>query len=110
MTGLLSKLQRKTGEAIAYLHDRERQGLQKFVGHVPWDHRPLLAMLARRVGSDLGEPDAVLVFDPSACAQKEPSKYYVQLYSGSCPDSVDGPKAKLEAVLGRPLTPSSYPL
>ncbi len=70
MTGLLSKLQRKTGEAIAYLHDQERQGLQKFVGHVPWDHRPLLAMLARQVGSDLGEPDAVLVFDPSAFAKK----------------------------------------
>ena len=70
MTGLLSKLQRKTGEAIAYLHDRERQGLQKFVGHVPWDHRPLLATLARQVGEDLGEPDAVLVFDPSAFAKK----------------------------------------
>ncbi|HZF12035.1 MAG TPA: hypothetical protein VFE33_24885, partial [Thermoanaerobaculia bacterium] len=25
MTGLLSKLERKTGEAIAYLHDQERQ-------------------------------------------------------------------------------------
>ncbi|HJZ60158.1 MAG TPA: IS701 family transposase [Gemmataceae bacterium] len=70
LTGLLSKLQRKTGEAIAYLHDQERQGLQKFLGHVPWDHRPLLATLARQVGSDLGEPDAVLVFDPSAFAKK----------------------------------------
>jgi SRSO17 transposase len=70
MTGLLSKLPRKTGEAIAYLHDQERQGLQKFIGHVPWDHRPLLALLARQVGADLGEPDAVLVFDPSAFAKK----------------------------------------
>src|SRR5262249_50801653 len=72
LTGLLSKLQRKTGEAIAYLHDQERQGLQKFLGHVPWDHRPLLATLARQVGSDLGEPDAVLVFDPSAFAKTGP--------------------------------------
>src|SRR5512147_1934685 len=70
ISGLLSNLEHKTGEAIAYLHDQERQGLQKFVGHVPWDHRPLLAMLARQVGSDLGEPDAVLVFDPSAFAKK----------------------------------------
>jgi SRSO17 transposase len=70
MTGLLSKLPRKTGEAIAYLHDQERQGLQKFLGHVPWDHRPLLATLARQVGQDLGEPDAVLVFDPSAFPKK----------------------------------------
>ncbi len=70
MTGLLSKLERKTGEAIAYLHDQERQALQKFVGFVPWDHKPLLATLARQVGEDLGEPDAVIVFDPSAFAKK----------------------------------------
>jgi SRSO17 transposase len=70
LTGLLSRLERKTGEAIAYLHDQERQGVQKFVGHVPWDHRPLLAMLASEVGEGLGEPDAVLVFDPSAFAKK----------------------------------------
>ena len=70
MTGLLSKLERKTGEAIAYLHDQERQGLQKFVGEVPWDHKPLLATLARQVGKDLGEADAVLVFDPSAFPKK----------------------------------------
>ena len=70
MTGLLSKLERKTGEAIAYLHDQERQGLQKFVGEVPWDHKPLLDILAHQVGRDLGEPDAVLVFDPSAFAKK----------------------------------------
>ena len=70
MTGLLSKLPRKSGEAIAYLHDRQRQGLQNFVGSVPWDHTPLLADLARQVGEDLGEADAVIVFDPSAFAKK----------------------------------------
>src|SRR3954468_9043438 len=70
MTGLLSKLERKTGEAIAYLHDQERQGVQKFLGHVPWDHRPLLATLASQIGEGLGEPDAVLVVDPSAFAKK----------------------------------------
>lgn len=70
MTGLLSKLERKTGEAIAYLHDQERQGLQKFLGESPWDHAPLLATLARQVGDDLGEADAVLVLDPSAFPKK----------------------------------------
>src|SRR5215210_4115442 len=64
MTGLLSKLERKTGEAIAYLHDHERQGLQKFIGQVPWDHQPLLTTLATQVG----ESDGVIVFDPSAFA------------------------------------------
>lgn len=70
MAGLLSKLERKTGEAIAYLHDQERQGLQKFIGHVPWDHKPLLETLTRQVGEDLGSPDAVIVFDPSAFPKK----------------------------------------
>lgn len=70
LTGLLSKLERKTGEAIAYLHDQERRGLQKFVGEVPWDHKPLLAALARQVGEDIGEADGVLVFDPSAFPKK----------------------------------------
>ena len=70
MTGLLSKLEHKTGEGIAYLHDQERQGLQKFIGQVPWDHQPLLTTLARQVGEDLGEPDGVIVFDPSAFAKK----------------------------------------
>jgi SRSO17 transposase len=70
MTGLLSKLPRKSGEAIAYLYDSHRQGLQNFIGSVPWDHRPLLAILARQVGEDLGEPDGVIVFDPSAFLKK----------------------------------------
>jgi SRSO17 transposase len=68
--GLLSKLDHKTGEAIADLHDQQRQGIQKFVGHVPWGHPPLLMTLARQVGTDLGEPDGVLVFDPSSFPKK----------------------------------------
>lgn len=68
--GLLSNIEAKTAEAIAYLHDRDRQGLQKFVGQSAWDHRLPLAELARQVGRELGEPDAVLVFDPSAFAKK----------------------------------------
>lgn len=70
LSGLLSKLEHKTGEGIAYLHDQERQGIQKFIGQVPWDHSPLLTTLARQVGEDLGETDGVIVFDPSAFAKK----------------------------------------
>ena len=70
LTGLLSELQRKTGEAIAYLHDQPRRGLQNFLGLAAWDHAPLLATLAGQVGEELGEPDAVLVFDPSAFPKK----------------------------------------
>ena len=64
--GLLSDLGSKDVESIAYLHDRERQGLQKFIGQTEWDHRPLLTELVRQVGAELGQDDGVLVFDPSA--------------------------------------------
>jgi SRSO17 transposase len=70
ITGLISDLEHKTGEGIAYLHDQERQGIQKFIGHVPWCHRPLFATLADQVGEQLGEPDAVIVFDPSGFPKK----------------------------------------
>jgi SRSO17 transposase len=70
VTGLLSKLEHKTGEGIAYLHDQERQGIQKFIGHVPWNHQPLLTILARQVGEELGERDGVIVFDPSGFPKK----------------------------------------
>jgi SRSO17 transposase len=68
--GLLSDLKSKDAESIAYLHDRERQGLQKFIGQAPWDHKPLVGELARQVGQRLGEPGGVLVFDPSAFAKQ----------------------------------------
>ncbi len=60
----------KDAESIAYLHDRERQGIQKFIGQSNWDHRPLIAELARQVGSELGEAGGVLVFDPSGFPKK----------------------------------------
>ena len=68
--GLLSHLQRKTGESIAYLHDQDRQGIQRFIGQVPWNHQPLLLELAKQVGETIGEPDGVIVFDPSGFAKK----------------------------------------
>src|SRR5436305_7329571 len=64
--GLLSDLGSKDVESIAYLHDRDRQGLQKFIGQADWEHQPLLTELARQVGAALGHDDGVLVFDPSA--------------------------------------------
>src|SRR3954447_13499725 len=76
--GLLSDLGAKNAEAIAYLHDRERQGLQKFIGQADWDYGPVLAELARQVGVELGEPDAVLVFDPSAFPKKGTASVGVQ--------------------------------
>jgi SRSO17 transposase len=68
--GLLSDVDRKNAEAIAYRHDEDRQGLQTFLGTAPWDHQPLLFELTRQVGDALGETDGVLVFDPSAFPKK----------------------------------------
>src|SRR4051812_39898342 len=70
LQGLLSDLPAKAPGPTATLHDRERQGLQKFIGQADWDHRPLLTELARQVGTERGEADGVLVFDPSAFAKK----------------------------------------
>lgn len=76
--GLLSDLDSKDGESIAYLHDRERQGLQKFIGQAEWGHQPLLTELVRQVGTALGETDGVLVFDPSAFPKKGTESVGVQ--------------------------------
>src|SRR3954469_6038448 len=70
LAGLVSDLKRKNTEAIAYRHDLDRQGLQHFVGSSPWDPQPLLGELARQVGTELGTPDGVIVFDPSGFAKK----------------------------------------
>jgi SRSO17 transposase len=78
VAGLVSSLERKNVEAIAYWHDQERQGLQKFVGQCPWDYRPLLIELARQVGTTLGEADGILVFDPSAHPKKGTASVGVQ--------------------------------
>ena len=78
VAGLVSDLERKNAEGIAYLHDQERQGLQKFLGQAPWDERPLVTELARQVGVELGEPDGVLIFDPSAFPKKGAASVGVQ--------------------------------
>ena len=65
IAGLLSELERKNVESIAYRHDQDRQNLQRFIGSSPWEHRPLQEELAGQIGSELGEDDGVIVFDPS---------------------------------------------
>jgi len=78
VAGLVSDLKRKNAEGIAYLHDEERQGLQKFLGQYAWDERRLHEELVRQVAAELGEPDGVLVFDPSAFPKKGTASVGVQ--------------------------------
>jgi SRSO17 transposase len=70
VAGLLSNLERKNVESVAYHHDQGRVALQKFIGQCAWDPQPLLAELARQVGREIGEADGVLVFDPSGFPKK----------------------------------------
>ena len=64
--GLLSDLEHKNAESIAYRFGQERMPLQWFIGTSPWDDAPLRDELVRQVGEQLGENDGVIVFDPSA--------------------------------------------
>ena len=68
--GLLSDVQKKNAESIAYRHDQDRQGLQTFIGTAPWDDKPLRVELTRQVAEALGEADGVITFDPSAFPKK----------------------------------------
>lgn len=63
--GLLSDAKRKNVETIAYLHDQERNELQRFIGESQWAYKPMLDELTCQVGRELGEADGVIVFDPS---------------------------------------------
>jgi SRSO17 transposase len=78
VSGLLSDLRSKDAESIAYLLDRERQGIRKFIGQAPRDHEPLQSELARQVGQAPGEAGGVLVFDPSAFAKQGKKSVGVQ--------------------------------
>ena len=69
VAGLVSNVKRKNIETIAYLHEQDRQPLQKFIGQKPWEWEPLIDELARQIGATLGQADGVLVIDPSGVAQ-----------------------------------------
>jgi SRSO17 transposase len=78
VAGLLSNLEYKNVESIAYLHNQEREPLQQFIGQSPWEHPPWLTELTRQVGQELASPDGVLVFDPSAFPKKGKASVGVQ--------------------------------
>lgn len=78
VAGLLSSLEYKNVESIAYLHNQEREPLQQFIGQSPWEHQPWLTELARQVGQQLGSASGVLVFDPSAFPKKGQASVGVQ--------------------------------
>src|SRR6266516_337996 len=63
--GLLSDVERKNVESIAYRFGQDRLPLQRFIGWAPWEDGPLRQELTRQVAAHLGHAEGVLVFDPS---------------------------------------------
>jgi len=63
--GLLSNLERKNVESIAYRFGQSRLPLQDFIGCDTWDDAPLRKELQGQIQRHLGQGDGVLVFDPS---------------------------------------------
>jgi SRSO17 transposase len=68
--GLLSGLERKTAEPIAREHGVPRKPIQFFVGSGKWEDEAVMAELRQHVVETLGDPQGVLVFDPSAFPKK----------------------------------------
>jgi SRSO17 transposase len=64
--GLLSDLQRKNVESIAYRFGQNRYNFQRFIGEAVWDHQVILDRIAQQAAKLYGEDDGILVFDPSA--------------------------------------------
>jgi SRSO17 transposase len=63
--GLLSDIEHKNIESIAYRFGQSRLPLQGFIGWHEWDDEPLRQELRSQVKTHLGQGDGVLVFDPS---------------------------------------------
>jgi SRSO17 transposase len=68
--GLVSDLERKSTEPIAEREGRQCHALQRFIGWSPWAHEPLLDELCKQVAREIGEPNGVLVLDPSTFPKK----------------------------------------
>lgn len=65
LCGLLSDVERKNIESLAYRFGQDRLPLQRFIGWAPWDDVRLRQEVTRQVAEHLGQADGVLVFDPS---------------------------------------------
>jgi len=63
--GLLSNVERKNIESIAYRFGQSRLPLQGFIGWDTWDDAPLREELRGQVARHLGRGEGVLVCDPS---------------------------------------------
>lgn len=68
--GLLSGLERKSVEPIATQAGLPRKNLQMFVGQGAWDDEAVISEMRQHVAEELGDPDGIIVLDPSAFPKK----------------------------------------
>jgi SRSO17 transposase len=68
--GLLSDLERKTYEPVAYREGRTRKPIQFFVGSGLWDDEAVMGELRQHVAEELADAGGVLVLDASAFVKK----------------------------------------
>jgi len=78
MKGLMSDVERKNVESIAYYHGADRQQLQRFIGQVEWDDEKILDKLVLRVGREIGTQNGILVLDPTSFPKKGTESVGVQ--------------------------------
>lgn len=63
--GLLSDVRNRNVESIAYRFGQDRMPLQWFIGVSNWKDGPMREILKQQIARDLGDPEGVLVIDPS---------------------------------------------
>jgi len=78
MKGLMSDVEHKNVESIAYYHGLDRQPLQKFIGQVEWNDEQILNKLVKHIAQTIGTPNGVLIFDPTSFPKKGTQSVGVQ--------------------------------
>jgi SRSO17 transposase len=68
--GLLSDLERKTCEPIAYRKGLQRKPIQFFVGAGLWDDEAVMAEVRRHAVETIGDPNGILIIDPCSFPKK----------------------------------------
>lgn len=103
LTGLLGTERRKNIESIeGDVADSDYQGLEQFISSSPWDHRELMADVAKTADSAIGDPEkAGLYIDESSFLKKGKCSVGVaRQYSGRA-GKVDNCQVGVFACLGR---------
>lgn len=68
--GMLSDIPRKSAERLAEFNGQPRRAMQRFVGAGPWKDAPFIDRLCSEVGHEIGQPDGVLIVDPTSFVKK----------------------------------------